>query len=70
MNTVSQVMTALEKKGNTSGGSSSSATAPVTACTASASPTLHGTSCNVPVALEYIAKVEAMGRVGKKTIRC
>jgi 3-methyladenine DNA glycosylase AlkD len=30
------------------------------------------TACKVPVALEYIAKVEAMGRVGKKrkTMRC
>jgi hypothetical protein len=30
------------------------------------------TACKVPVATEYIAKVEAMGRVGKKrkTIRC
>jgi hypothetical protein len=30
------------------------------------------TACKVPVALEYIAKVEGMGRVGlkRKTIRC
>ena len=33
---------------------------------------MHGTSCKVPVALDYIAKVEAKGRAGKKrkTIRC
>ena len=33
---------------------------------------MHGTSCKVPVALDYIAKIEGMGRVGKKrkTIRC
>ena len=30
------------------------------------------TACKVPVAVDYIAKVESMGRVGKKrkTIRC
>jgi len=33
---------------------------------------MHGTSCKVPVALDYIAKIEASGRAGKKrkTIRC
>ena len=33
---------------------------------------MHGTSCKVPVALDYIAKIESMGRAGKKrkTIRC
>ena len=33
---------------------------------------MHGTSCKVPVALDYIGKIESMGRVGKKrkTIRC
>ncbi len=33
---------------------------------------MHGTSCKVPVALDYIGKIEAMGRAGKKrkTIRC
>ena len=33
---------------------------------------MHGTSCKVPVALEYITKMEAAGRSGKKrkTIRC
>ena len=33
---------------------------------------MHGTSCKVPVALDYIGKVEAAGRAGKKrkTIRC
>jgi 3-methyladenine DNA glycosylase AlkD len=33
---------------------------------------IHGTSCKVPVALDAIAKIEDMGRVGKKrtTIRC
>ncbi|MCP3978603.1 MAG: DNA alkylation repair protein [bacterium] len=33
---------------------------------------MGGTSCKVPVALEYIGKIEAMGRAGKKrkTIRC
>jgi len=33
---------------------------------------MHGTSCKVPVALEYIGKIEASGRAGKKrkTIRC
>ncbi len=33
---------------------------------------MHGTSCKVPVAQEAIAKIEGMGRVGRKrkTIRC
>lgn len=33
---------------------------------------MHGTSCKVPLATEYIAKVEKLGRVGKKrkTIKC
>lgn len=33
---------------------------------------MHGTSCKVPLATEYIAKVEKAGRVGKKrkTIKC
>jgi hypothetical protein len=33
---------------------------------------LHGTSCKVPVALDAIAKIEGLGRVGKKrkSIRC
>ena len=33
---------------------------------------MHGTSCKVPVALDYIGKIEASGRAGKKrrTIRC
>lgn len=33
---------------------------------------MHGTSCKVPLALEYIEKMEASGRQGKKrkTIRC
>jgi len=33
---------------------------------------MHGTSCKVPVALDAIAKIDGMGRVGKKrkTIRC
>jgi 3-methyladenine DNA glycosylase AlkD len=33
---------------------------------------MHGTSCKVPLATEYIAKIEATGRAGKKrkTIRC
>ena len=33
---------------------------------------MHGTSCKVPVALDYIDKIESMGRIGKKrkTIRC
>lgn len=33
---------------------------------------MHGTACKVPVALDYIAKIESMGRAGKKrkTIRC
>ncbi len=33
---------------------------------------MHGTSCKVPLATEYIAKVEKSGRVGKKrkTIKC
>ncbi len=33
---------------------------------------MHGTSCKVPLATEYIGKVEKAGRVGKKrkTIRC
>lgn len=33
---------------------------------------MHGTACKVPVALDTIAKIESMGRLGKKrkTIRC
>jgi 3-methyladenine DNA glycosylase AlkD len=33
---------------------------------------MHGTTCKVPVALDYIGKIEASGRAGKKrrTIRC
>ena len=33
---------------------------------------MHGTSCKVPLATEYIAKIEKAGRVGKKrkTIKC
>ncbi len=33
---------------------------------------MHGTSCKVPSALDYIAKIEKRGRAGKKrkTIRC
>lgn len=33
---------------------------------------MHGTSCKVPVALEYIEKIEKAGRLGKKrkTIKC
>lgn len=33
---------------------------------------MHGTSCKVPLATEYIAKVEKMGRAGKKkkTTKC
>ena len=33
---------------------------------------MHGTSCKVPLATEYIEKVEKMGRAGKKrkTIKC
>jgi len=33
---------------------------------------MHGTSCKVPVALDYIGKIEAAGRAGRKrkTIRC
>ena len=33
---------------------------------------MHGTACKVPVAVDYIAKIEASGRAGKKrkTIRC
>ena len=33
---------------------------------------MNGTSCKVPNAVEYIAKVEGMDRIGKKrkTIRC
>ncbi len=33
---------------------------------------MYGTSCKVPVALDAIAKIEGMGRVGRKrkTIRC
>jgi len=33
---------------------------------------MHGTSCKVPLATDYIAKMEASGRAGKKrkTIRC
>jgi len=33
---------------------------------------MHGTSCKVPLATEYIAKIEKAGRAGKKrkSIRC
>lgn len=33
---------------------------------------MHGTSCKVPLALEYIEKIEKLGRAGKKrrTIKC
>lgn len=33
---------------------------------------LHRTTCKVPVALDYISKIEASGRVGKKrrSVRC
>jgi hypothetical protein len=33
---------------------------------------MNGTSCKVPLATEYIAKVEEAGRTGKKrkTVKC
>jgi hypothetical protein len=33
---------------------------------------MHGTSCKVPLATDYIAKIEQSGRAGKKrkTIKC